>query len=32
MANEKLKVTFIKLEVHKDGDAFGRGEIYYSFK
>jgi hypothetical protein len=32
MADTILKVTFIDLEVTRDGDPVGRGELYWSFK
>jgi hypothetical protein len=32
MANAKLKVTFVDIDVSKDGDPIDRGEIYYSLK
>jgi hypothetical protein len=30
MTDAKLKVTFIDIDVHSDGDPIGRGEIYWS--
>lgn len=32
MANAKLKVTFVDINVSKDGDPIDRGEIYFSLK
>jgi hypothetical protein len=29
MADTRLKVTFIDIDVHKDGDPLDRGEIYW---
>jgi hypothetical protein len=32
MADAKLKVTFLDIQVNKDGDPVDRGEISWSFK
>jgi len=32
MADAKLKITFVDIDVHSDGDPIGKGEIYWSFK
>ena len=32
MADTKLKVTFVDIEVNSDGDPIGKGEIYWSLK
>jgi hypothetical protein len=32
MADVKLKITFIDMDVHSDGDKIGKGKLYWSFK
>ncbi|HEY0606326.1 MAG TPA: hypothetical protein VGD69_19795 [Herpetosiphonaceae bacterium] len=32
MADTRLKVTFVDIEVNSDGDPIGKGELYWSCK